>query len=161
MRIRLTLPTQWFLTLLIGLALGFVFQPVTGSVPAVTGTPIMTATGPGSPATPSPAPFVTLPGGWLAPVAFSRQAAPQMVKVIHLDQARLTAFPSGENRIQILNAAGRVLYSQSFRVDFLVGDPAQVVDEKTMIFVLHALEGASQVVVQTPNGKVSYDLPGQ
>ena len=161
MKTRLTLPIQWFLTLLIGLALGLAFQPMAGSTPTVTKTPITTAISPPPLSTPSPVPFVTLPGGWLVRVTFYRQAAPQIVKVIHLDQARLTAYPLGENQIRILNASGQTLYSQSFQVEFLAGDPAQVVDEKTMIFVLPALEGATQVVVQTPNGKVSYDIPVQ
>ena len=168
MKTRLSLPVQWFLALLIGLVLGFTFNPnpIREKTPpiasALTATPaIATILSPSPNMTASPAPFVTLSGGWMVRVTFYQKFAPQIIKVIHLDQARLTTYPVGDNQIQLLNTTGPTLYTQSFQVEFMAGEPAQPVDEKTMIFVLPALEGSTQVIIQTPNGKVSYDLPGQ
>lgn len=157
MNARLTLPVQWSLTLLIGLFLGYAFQPAIEDAIPVSETPTNTATI----STPSPAPFVTLPGGLLVRVKFFRNEAPQFVKIVHLDQARLTIFPQGDDRIEIFDANRQVLYSQSFLIEFLEGDPPRPVDSKTVIFVLPSMEGAVEVVLTTSNGKVNYDIPSK
>jgi hypothetical protein len=157
MKSRLTLPIQWSLTLLLGLVLGYVFQPVTKDLPPV----LIAPTEPIVVLTSSPAPFVNLPGGWLVRITFHRQASPEIVKVIHLDQARLTTLPQGTNQIQVLDESGLTLYTQSFQVEFLAGDPPKPVDQKDMVFVLPSLEGASQIIVQSSNGKDIYDFPNK
>ncbi len=157
MKSRLTLPVQWFFTLFLGLVLGFVFQPATEALPPVLITPTIPIVALAS----SPAPFVTLPGGWLVRITFYRQSSPEIIKVIHLDQARLITLPSGNDQIQILNESGQILYAQLFQVEFLAGDPPKPVDQKDMVFVLPSLEGASQIIVQSSNGKAIYDFPNK
>lgn len=160
MNTRLTLPAQWSITLLLGLFLGYVYQPMIIPVEPVIPTPTLTPI-PASVTlvfTPSPAPFVTLPGGLLVRVKFSRGNAPQIEKVIRLEQARITVFPKGNDHIEILNVSGQVLYTQSFLIEYLDGDPPKPVDSKTMIFVLPTIEGAAEVVITTSNGKVNYDI---
>lgn len=161
MNTRLTLPLQWTLALVIGLMLSYTFRPLTATAPVTVAAPTQTALSTAFPTfvnTPSPAPFVTLPGGWLVRITFGRQASPQIVKVIYLNEARLTAYPLGNNRIQILDPAGQVLYEQSFQVEFLEGDPPLPVEQKKMIFVLPAINRAVRILVQTPNGEAFYDL---
>lgn len=157
MNARLTLPVQWSLTLLIGLFLGYAFQPTTNFALPIDETPTNTALI----STLSPAPFITLPGGLLVRVKFFRNEIPQFVKIVHLDKARLTIFPQGDNRIDVLDSNGKVLYSQSFLIEFLDGDPPRPVDSKTMIFVLPAMENAVEVAITTTNGKVKYDIPSK
>lgn len=157
MNARLTLPVQWSLTLLIGLFLGYAFQPVAEVAIPIAETPTSVAIV----STPSPAPFVTLPGGLLVRVKFFRNEEPQFVKIIYLDQARLTFFPQGEDRIEILDSNGQVLYSDSFLIEFLDGDPPRPVDSKTVIFVLPSMENAVEVSIITSNGKVKYDIPSK
>jgi hypothetical protein len=161
MNIRLTLPVQWSVTLLLGLFLGYTYQPMIVSVAPVMpiSTPIATSVELTS--IPSPAPFVTLPGGLMVRVKFSRTDAPQVEKIIHLDQARITVFPKGDDRIEILNESGQTLYSQSFLIEYLDGDPPKPVDSKTMIFVLPSVKGAAEVVITTSNGKVNYEIPAK
>ncbi len=157
MNARLTLPVQWALTLLIGLFLGYTFQPAVEVAIPVAETPTNIAIM----STPSPAPFVTMPGGLLVRVKFFRNEAPQFVKIVYLDQARLTVFPQGDDRIEILDSNGQVLYSQSFLIEFLNGDPPRPVDSKTVIFVLPSMENAVEVAITTSNGKVKYDIPSK
>lgn len=162
MNTRLTLPAQWSITLLLGLFLGYIYQPMIVPVEPVISTPTLTPipTSTILVSTPSPAPFVTLLGGLLVRVKFSRSDAPQIEKVIRLEQARITVFPNGRNdHIEILNKGGQVLYSQSFLVEYLDGDPPKPVDSKTVIFVLPLMEGAIKIVVTTSNGEVNYDIP--
>ncbi|MDP1614592.1 MAG: hypothetical protein Q8L68_02235 [Methylococcales bacterium] len=157
MSARLTLPVQWSLTLLMGLFLGYAFQPAAEVAIPISETPASTEAA----LTLSPAPFVTLPGGLLVRVNFFRDEAPQFVKIIYLDQARLTVFPHGDDRIEILNANGQVLYSQSFLIEYLEGDPPRPVNSKTVIFVLPSMQGAVEVVITTSNGEVKYDIPSK
>jgi hypothetical protein len=157
MNLRLTVPVQWSITLLLGLFLGYAYQPSAGSLaPAEqTPTPSVSAT-----AT-SPGPFVTLPGGLLVRVKFFRNAAPQIEKIIHLSEARVAVLPKGTDRIEVLNQDGQALYAQSFVVEFLDGDPPKPVDVKTVIFVLPSMEGAVEVVVTTSNGKATHAIPAK
>lgn len=159
MSARLTLSTQWSITLLLGLFLGYTYQPTVVNVLPISPTPIPTS----AILTPTstPAPFVTLPGGLLVRVKFSRDAAPQIEKIIRLDQARIADFPQGNDRIEILNENGQPLYVQLFSVEYLDGSPPQSVDSKTMIFVLPSMQGAVKIVLTTPNGQVTYDIPAK
>jgi hypothetical protein len=157
MNTRLTLPVQWALSLLVGLILGFALQPLAEEMPVNKPVPTNTTI----PSTPSPSPFVTLPGGWMVRATFYRHASPQITKVIRLDQARLTTYPIGESQIQLLNSAGEILYSQSFEIEFLAGDPPRPVDEKEMIFILPIIEGTARIVIVSPNGEASYEIVGQ
>lgn len=154
---RLTLSVQWSLTLILGLLLGHLFQPVTKAPPPALTTPTM----PVVVQTSSLAPFVTLPGGWLVRITFFSEAAPKIIKVVSLDQARMTTLSLGNNQIQILNKNGQILYSQSFQVEFLTGDPPKPVTQKDMVFVLPVVKDAFQIVVQGPNGKAIYDFPNK
>ena len=167
MKTRLTLPVQWSLTLVLGIFLGYAFQPaiLTTTPGIVTPTSASTITPTITPTvtlTSLPAvPFVTLPGGLFVRVKYFRDAAPQFVKIIYLEQARLTIFQKGDDRIEILDSNGQVLYSQSYKIVFLEGDPPRPVDSKTVIFVLPALENAIEVSITSSNGKVKYDIPAK
>jgi hypothetical protein len=156
MNLRFTIPVQWSITLLIGLFLGYSYQlesvPI---VPVVHQTPTGTVLTP----TPSPAPFVTMPGGLLVRVKFFRNDAPQVEKITYLTQARIIVYPKGSDQIGILNDSGQVIYAQLFVVEFLDGDPPQPVDSKTVIFVLPLIENASKIVITTSSGKAIYDIP--
>ena len=92
---------------------------------------------------------------------FFRNEIPKIEKIIHLDRARLSVYPKGDNHIELVDGNGKVLYSQSFLVEFLDGDPPQPVDSKTVIFVLPSVGGATEVVVKTSNGQVKYDIPSK
>lgn len=156
MNARLALPFQWSITLLLGLFLGYTYQPMTVISAPVVATPTNAALIP----TPSPTPII-LPGGLLVRVKFFRNDIPQVEKMIRLDQMRSINFPPGNDRIEILNQSGQVLYSQSFLIEFLDGDPPRPVDSKTVIFVLPSTQGAAEIVITTSNGKVNYDVPAK
>lgn len=157
MNSRLTLSAQGILTLLIGLFLGYAFQSDVEANVQMVETPAANTQVPAQ----SPAPFVTLSGGFLVRVRFFRDEAPEFVKIVYLDQARLTIFPQGDDRIDMLDSNGQVLYSESFLVEFLNGDPPHPVDSKTIIFVLPFIKNAVEIDITTSNGKVKYDIPSK
>jgi len=162
---RLTLPVQWSLTLVLGLFLGYVYQPMPVSVtpadqpasPTVEVSPIVHSSTPTtSPMSNAPKPYETLPGGWLVRAQFFRDTSPKIEKVVFLNKIRIAALSAGENQIEILNKGGQILFVQTFAVDFLRGDPPKPVNNQTVIFMLPFAEGASEIVITTVNGKAIY-----
>jgi len=157
MKIRLTLPVQWSLSLLVGFILAYSYQP-SHMTTRITKFNTNTPSSPVTPLTVSPAPFVTLPGGLLVRIKFFRENPPIFMDVLTLSEARIIAIPSGEYRIELVNRDGIVLFFQYFSVIFLEGSPPQPVDEKTVMFVLPLIDGAAKVVIYTPDGQVNYDI---
>ncbi len=165
---RFTLPVQWSLTLLLGLFLGYVYQPVPASgtptdlpeSPTVEVSPNVHSSTPTSSPTPNVLmPYETLPGGWLVRAQFYRAAPPEIEKVTILNKIRIAALSAGENKIAILNKDGQILFAQSFAIDFLGGDPPKPVNYQTIIFMLPFAEGASEIMITTVNGKAIYVIP--
>jgi len=166
---RFSFKVQLTLSLLVGLILGYMFQtPLPGfesgaatpthlpsaSPCLATATQTLAAT-----ATPPPMPFVTLPGAWMVRFKLNRLAAPEIIRATRLAQGRLTVTVPGENRIQIQDANGTLLYEQTFQSDFISGEPPRPVDEITLIFVLPVIEGAQTLLIITPNGEARYEFP--
>ncbi len=164
MKRRFTLPVQWSVTLLLGLFLGYAYQPLPEQISAPSPSPATAVSTPFLIPSAAPTvlkPYETLPGGWLVRVRLFRDAAPQIEKVVSLKRFRLADLPAGENRVELLSDSGDVLFTQSFSASFLRGEPPQPVDSQTLILTLPSVEGAREVAVITKNGKASYALPAR
>jgi len=149
MTLRLTLPNQIALGLMVALVAGYLFQ----INPAMGGNQL------DSEATQTPGPFVTLPGVWALRVKLHRNAAPEVENLLKLPEGRLTPSQSGDSSIYILDRSGNQRYELSFQPHFVMGEPQQSVDDITLIFVLPDIEGADRINLVTPQGETSYDFP--
>ncbi len=172
MKRTLTLQSQLFLSLLIGMALSFIsvraFPPtLTRETPTVlpssTETPLALQT-PAPSITPKPIntdpykPYVTISGVWLVRAQVSSKDSPQILKVTRLKEGRITPFAQGDYQIQLLNAAGNALFSGSFAVSFVEGDPPRPVEQVTTLLIVPILENAVQILLKTPQGETTYDI---
>ncbi len=172
MKRTLTLQSQLFLSLLVGMALSFIsvrafpptFAPETPTaLPPATEMPLTLQT-PAPSITPTPTntepykPYVTLSGVWLVRAQVSSSASPQILKVTRLEEGRITPFTQGDYQIQLLNAAGDVLFSGSFVVSFVEGDPPRSVKQVTTLLIVPILEDVVQILLKTPQGETTYDI---
>lgn len=159
------------LGLIIGLALGFTYSaPLPGGLFAPT--PTASPTAPPTPtleprtpppathtSTPPPQPFTTLPGAWMVRFQVFRNTAPEIQSLVQLSTGRLTVATPGENKLLVLDGKEQVMFEQSFRVEFLSGDPPKPVDVVTQIFILPVMAEAKTLVIQTPQGETRLDFP--
>lgn len=166
MKRTLTLQSQLFLSLLVGMALSFIsvrafpptFAPETPTVlPPATETLAPSIT-PKPTNTEPYKPYVTISGVLLVRAQVSSNASPQILKVTRLEEGRITPFTQGDYQIQLLNAAGDVLFSGSFVVSFVEGDPPRSVEQVTTLLIVPILEDAVQILLKTPQGETTYEI---
>ena len=66
-----------------------------------------------------PRPFVTLPGVWMLRIRLYRDAAPEVVSLLELDEGRLTASQMGAGQVLIQDDVGHPLYELYFQPNFV------------------------------------------
>lgn len=88
-----------------------------------------------------------------------RNTAPEIQSLVQLSTGRLTVATPGENKLLVLDGKEQVMFEQSFRVEFLSGDPPKPVDVVTQIFILPVMAEAKTLVIQTPQGETRLDFP--
>jgi hypothetical protein len=167
------LRTQLAITIFVGLGLGFAFQPSPDLLGRVTTVPMATAvvvettasatvpatTQPVRLATPTqPSILVNQTGVWLVRLKVFRDRPPEVVKIAYLDQGRISLPQDGEGRIELQDAAGKILFAQTFGIHF-VSEGGSVAEETTIILVLPDDQEASAISIKTPGGEISYELP--
>jgi len=112
-----------------------------------------------TPISPSPAPYKTLEGVWMVRVIFHQASPPEIIKVKYLSAGRISVFPAGDEKIQVLDSQGAILYEQALQIVFLAGDPPAPVNSREMVMMVPHLEDDSQLRVLTTQGEAIYDLP--
>ena len=99
----------------------------------------------------------------LVRVTLYRTAAPTIDAVEPLAEGRVTLTAAGPNGLELLDAGGNVVFSQSFAAYFVQGgEPPRVVDRVQMLFVAPYGEKIKRVRVTTPaNGAAEAAVEGR
>jgi hypothetical protein len=98
-------------------------------------------------------PFKTHANMLLVRATINRDTPPAIERVEKLAQGRVTQLLPGPNKVEVLDEAGNVLYSQSFGVRFLLTtDPPRDLESVTALFVLPYDEKVKSVRVTTEKG---------
>lgn len=141
---------QIALTLMIGLLIGFMMdQPARSPVPPTSApTPLA-----------SPAPFITRGDVLLITATLRREAAPTIKQIAPLDQGRITATTSGNYSLTLLDASNTSLYQLNFQPNYLsAGEPPELLNEVTLMFIIPSTPNMKRVVITTPNGVATKEI---
>lgn len=104
-------------------------------------------------------PFTTQDKMLAVTIRFKKDAPPEVVKTLNLEQGRITIMQPGDCTLTMLDAGRKSLYSLSFRVVFMLpGEPPTPADETYLTFVLPDLTNARWLEISTPQGKTLFDL---
>src|SRR6266498_187849 len=146
---RMSVQLHLFLGLCLALVLGWLYQ-----------LPIATDSN-GKIPTPSPIPvFETLSGGWLLQVRFYADKPPEVVKLVPLPELRVEPDKvQGVYSFRILDTNSNELFSRRFDVFFLKTGSSKTLESVEKSLLIPNLDGASRVIVHTPQGALTYELP--
>ncbi|GAB4543902.1 MAG: hypothetical protein Fur002_16660 [Anaerolineales bacterium] len=147
---RIPLAAHWLVTLLIGVFLGFSYQPseTTPSLPPV----VLTLT-------PSPIPVDKF---LYVRVKIYPNQSPEIENVAWTSTQDQENYAEGTNKIELLDGGGVILYSRSFAVkENYMPDLPQPDESQTLFFFLPDRTGAAEVVVTTSSGKDSHAIPSK
>lgn len=149
MRKKMTFQMQLFFSLCTALLLGWICQPTPGETVVIrnpTETPIPV--------------YRNLTGGWEIHVRYHQSKPPEIISISKLEKIRLTSTANtGEYTVKILNENGGELFSQKFQIYFLRTGSSQKLETIEQILLIPQLEGAIEIVIDTPQGEIRYAIP--
>lgn|GEM_PF-4147540 len=155
---RISLPIQWFGTLLLGVLLGFSYQPLNTRV-----LPVFVPTSGAAPmSTSAAAPTKTLLSEKFlyVRVKIYPSQPPKIEKVSWVAFSEQEDYAEGKNKIELLDGSGAILYARFFSIkENDMPDLPQSDDSQTLLFFLPEVAGGSELVVTTPSGKDSHAVP--
>jgi hypothetical protein len=102
---------------------------------------------------------VTLPGAWLVRIRFFPDQPPEIVRILYLEEGRLTPSQPGDTALEMLDAQEMTLFRQTLQVVFFAGEPPHALDKVTALLVLPSIETATQIRIISPQGEITASLP--
>lgn len=153
MSFRFPIQVQIFLGLVTGVLLGLLFQ----NISAINPEGLIEVLNPMPPQTQYV--YENLEIAWKVRVVVFPDKPPIISSVERIEETRISDLQSGKNEISLIDDVGRKIYSQTFKVSYLITGIESKLSQRELIFILPFIENSRKIVITTPEGVTEYELP--